>query len=134
MRHAYQPSIFSVQGAGEELRPHDQPITREAHDLTREVPRIGAGKDGGVMDLNCGGCGEPWALDYVVHEEPEEFTRTGGHITRCPVCPPVGSTTPLADGMRARAEAAAVIGDLLGDDLDGAAAMMEDAEMLGMFS
>ncbi len=83
------------------------------------------------MDLICGGCGEPWGIDHVV-SEPGDFERDGAHMKRCPACPKV---TPLADGIRRRrAEAATAIGELLGDDLDGAAAMMEDAEMLGFGS
>ncbi len=39
------------------------------------------------MDLVCTRCGEPWDVDYVLHEEPEGFKRKGGRIDHCPVCP-----------------------------------------------
>lgn len=79
------------------------------------------------MDLYCGRCGEPWDIYYV----QQEMTPDERHRFRCgkgcPVC--YGKTIerrPL------RAELSAALGELLGDDLDGLAAEMEDAEsMLG---
>lgn len=77
------------------------------------------------MDLYCPRCGEPWEHYYVLHEmTPDERNhfRSG---EGCPSC--YGKTVekrPL------RAEIAAALGDVLGDDLDGLAAEMEDAEFL----
>lgn len=127
----YQAGLFGAQGAGERLRPYDERIEREATDLTRQVPRVGAGLGGGVMDLRCARCGGPWDLDYVVVESPEEFTRNGSTITRCPACETTADAD-LTSGQRDRAEVAGVLGDLLADDLDGAAAMLEDAELMGL--
>ena len=73
------------------------------------------------MDLYCPRCGEPWELYYVQQEmTPEERSRFRSG-EGCPSC--YGKTIekrPL------RAEIAAT----LGDDIDGLAAEMEDAEFL----
>jgi len=79
------------------------------------------------MDLYCKRCGEPWdflgvtdCLD-MTHSEKDSFLKGDG----CPCCAgkPV-EETPL------RAQLAAVAQELLGDDLDGLAAVMDDAEFL----
>ena len=44
-----------------------------------------------------------------------------------------GDHAPCKPRDNARAETAAVLYSILGDDLDGAAAMLDDAEALGMF-
>lgn len=75
------------------------------------------------MDLVCIGCGEPWEMDHVLHEDPIAFERDGGVVTRCPTCPDKSEVT---DRERDRREAIAEIGLLLGDDIDGHAAMIED--------
>ena len=82
-----------------------------------------------AQDLICARCGEPWALDHVVHDDPEAFEREGSLITRCPPCPIDASS--VSPAMLQRAQLAGVTADLLGDDLDGAAAMLDDAEFLG---
>jgi hypothetical protein len=74
------------------------------------------------MDLFCANCGEPWSLDYVVHEVPGEFTRKGSLIVHCPSCPKGKAKKSK------RALAARTIAEVLGDDIDGAAAMSEDIE------
>ena len=76
------------------------------------------------MDLVCSRCGEPWDLYYVLHEEPEAFERDGSLILRCPACR--GDVRELSEEMEIRAKVAGVIADVLGDDVDGAAVMMED--------
>lgn len=76
------------------------------------------------MDLFCTNCGEPWDVDHVVHDEPDDFERHGSAITRCPACPK--DDRKILKASKDRAEAAAMITDLLGDDIDGAAAEMED--------
>jgi hypothetical protein len=35
----------------------------------------------------CTNCGATWNSDLVLYEEPEAFTREGGAIVACPVCP-----------------------------------------------
>jgi hypothetical protein len=76
------------------------------------------------MDLICTSCGEPWDLDHVLHEEPEEFERKGALITHCPCCKE--RTEPLTEAERERLEDVRMVSELLGDDVDGAAAMLED--------
>lgn len=77
------------------------------------------------MDIPCTNCGEPWALDYVLHEAPHEFTRTHGRIDRCPACPATGRPT-LSQDERERLAMVAAIADVCGSDLDSLAAELED--------
>ena len=76
------------------------------------------------MDLLCVRCGEPWDIDYVLHEEPEGFKRKGGVITHCPCCPK--EKPKHSKEMEAKLEAVKAIGDILGDDIDAMAADLED--------
>lgn len=50
-------------------------------------------------------------------------------------CPVLGLTCSpvVSESQKMRSSAAAAMYDLLGDDMDGAAAMLEDADMLGYF-
>ena len=78
------------------------------------------------MDLYCKRCGEPWDYYGVMHgdltdEERERFRKGEG----CPAC-----YGKAVEKKPFRAELAAVMEDVLGDDLDGVAAEMEDAEYL----
>ena len=70
------------------------------------------------MDLICTCCGEPWDVDYVLHEEPHGFDRRGGRILACPCC---HGTTPegISQAERDRLSAVAAVAELLGDDVDG---------------
>ena len=74
------------------------------------------------MDLYCQICGEPWEHYHVVHEmereEREEFLAGKG-------CDGCHGKVPEG-GRPVTAQASAVLMDMLGDDLDGVAAMMED--------
>jgi len=103
------------------------------------------------MDIYCPKCGEPWDMDTIHEEVAERFDPTLWRLNgvynqaaydplyqevrkdfRRRGCVALGGSNcgPVAD--RRRAEAAAVVMDLLGDDLDGAAALLEDFEFLGM--
>ncbi len=77
------------------------------------------------MDLYCQRCGEPWDIYYVANEmTPEEkgrFDRGEG----CPCC----FGKPV-DKKPFRAELAGALSSVLGDDVDGLAAEMEDAEAM----
>ena len=80
------------------------------------------------MDLVCTRCSEPWDMDYVLHDEPEGFQRRGGRIDRCPLCP---ETTPKhSPRQQERLDAIREVADLLGDDIDGLAASLEDFGLL----
>lgn len=100
------------------------------------------------MDIYCPKCGEPWELD-TLHDEVSERLN-GRSVTDeyyqgefrkvmrdfqtkgCmaldggTVCAPTISGQP-------RADIAAVAYELLGDDIDGAASMLDDAESMGLF-
>lgn len=80
------------------------------------------------MDLICTRCGEPWDLDYVLHEEPRAFKRHFSCIHRCPCCPPKPPELPPEE--RTRLEMVAVVAHICGDDIDAAAAMLEDLNLL----
>lgn len=76
------------------------------------------------MDLICTSCAEPWDLDYVLHDEPEGFEREGAAIVSCPCCKE--RKDKLSGKERAKLRVAAELGQLLGDDVDGYAAELED--------
>ncbi len=84
------------------------------------------------MDLLCTCCGEPWDIDHVLHEEPEEFDREGGLIRACPCCHgvrPEGLPEKICESL----ELAALVAELCGDDdVDGAAAMQDDLAYFGI--
>jgi len=77
------------------------------------------------MDLYCQRCGEPYDFDHVHHEmrsiERQEFL--SGEC--CPACK--GKTV---EKRPFRAQLAGAMASLLGEDTDGLAAEMEDAEAL----
>jgi hypothetical protein len=77
------------------------------------------------MDLPCINCGEPWDMDFVLHEAPHEFTRPHGRIDRCPACPATGRP-PLSAAEQQRLAVVAELADILGPDIDGLAAELED--------
>ena len=78
------------------------------------------------MDLYCQRCGEPWDFHGVQHgdmtpEERDRFLRGED----CPACH--GKTV---EKRPFRAELASALSDMLGDDVDGLASEMEDAEAI----
>jgi hypothetical protein len=106
------------------------------------------------MDVHCSSCGEPWDVYHLrhdaifetdlSHEEAEawrslppkqrlntryrerfeaarwEFGGSVYDVKRCPCCPKQAKPDPEKAGLKA------VLVDLLGNDEDGIAAMMED--------
>lgn len=80
------------------------------------------------MDLICVRCGEPWDMDYVLHEYPESFQREGGLIRHCPTCPP--GKPRLPDATTARLRIISTLAGMLGDDVDGLASTLEDFNLL----
>ena len=80
------------------------------------------------MDIICTNCGEPWDIDHVLHEEPENFDRDGSVIKSCPSCH--GREQDLTEAQREHLEAVRAIADLMGDDIDGFAATLEDFDLL----
>ncbi len=86
------------------------------------------------MDLICPRCAEPWDFDEF-HYRADEIDSTYDKVTavfRTKGC--FALTDKMCERTGGlRAEASSVLMDLMGDDMDGAAAMMEDAEYTGMF-
>lgn len=83
------------------------------------------------MDLYCPKCGEPLDNDEL-HDQPGKTYRQALHAFQTQGCAALGYTcsepsTAVDDvfGLT-RQDAASALYDLLGDDADGAAAMMQD--------
>lgn len=86
------------------------------------------------MDIYCIRCGEPWDTDtfHDVAEETEttykvaldDFWRRG--------CEAIPGMRRCAESASLRSQASALMADLLGDDVDGIAGMLDDFEHLGM--
>ncbi|MFW5871482.1 MAG: hypothetical protein ACOCUT_00095 [bacterium] len=93
------------------------------------------------MDIYCQRCDEPWDVYYVCHDmdndsEPNEYGPNGEKPSErfkqgigCPACN-WGTKAPKQQSLRG--EAMSVLADMLGDDVDGMASMMDDFEFLGM--
>ena len=76
------------------------------------------------MDIFCPVCGEPWDLDELhdVPGIPFEAARRGFAAEGCGVFGTKHNSTIDSD----RATKSAVLHELLGDDIDGIASLMED--------
>lgn len=79
------------------------------------------------MDLLCQRCGEPWDFFYITDEMTEEERRDFHAGRGCPCC----RNKPDADiHLSPRQQEAVTVQtamrDVLGDDIDGLAAEMED--------
>ena len=76
-----------------------------------------------MADLHCTTCGEPWEMDCL--SEPGEYGLTvkGSRIVSCSACAWHAERGNLLAGTAA---AAAAMHDILGDDIDGVASMMQD--------
>ena len=73
------------------------------------------------MYIFCPRCGEPWDIASLNGDMSEEEAKDLGRGKGCPCCFGRDVTDrPI------RAEASEVLLDILGNDLDGAAAMLED--------
>ena len=95
------------------------------------------------MDIFGGRCGEPWDIESL-HEESDYRRSEGESVTVARVradfaargCVAFSFATDTQcelDTGNVRAMASGALMDLLGDDIDGVAALLEDAESLGMF-
>jgi hypothetical protein len=83
------------------------------------------------MDLYCGNCAEPWELFYVTEELTEEENVKFRNGTWCQSCE--GKPKELSKGNKMRTEVSKMLGDMLGDDIDGIASDMDDFEYMGIF-
>lgn len=90
------------------------------------------------MDIYCTtpGCNEPWDTYEISVALAEELETTPAEAMRlfrakgCAAFP--GNRCANTDGTSLRGEATAALFDLMPNDPDGVAAMLEDAEYLGM--
>lgn len=84
------------------------------------------------MDLYCQVCAEPWEHYYIHHEMDHEGPGDSKRFLSGVGCPSCrwGANRPAETPIRAMA--AGALSELLGDDTDGIAAMMEDFDALGM--
>ena len=73
------------------------------------------------MDVYCPRCGEPWDLYYVQHEMTSQERRDFWAGKACPSC-----VNKEVKERPDRALATAVLRDVLGSDVDGIAAELED--------
>ena len=83
------------------------------------------------MDIRCPRCLEPWDHDEL-HERAAELESTHDEVSadfRRRGCVALGGSPCERDG---RSDVAAIIYELAGDDMDGAASDFEDAEFLGL--
>ena len=89
------------------------------------------------MDIRCGTCGEPWDFDSL-HDMEDPATgevlpyEAALHKFQGDGCEAFG-TTHNEDGNKAAAHVAALLMEVLGDDMDGVASELADAEWLGVF-
>lgn len=93
------------------------------------------------MDLYCPKCGEPWDNECF-HDEASESNRTYTEVARdfaqrgCVALEtaygPVGEDCKANQRNSNRAHISEIAFDLMGDDTDGVASMMQDAEYLGL--
>ena len=112
----------------------------------RQVPRCRSGTDTQLpkgpttVDLYCTtpGCNEPWdsyEVQTCLAEELETTPAKALQLFRKKGCEAFPGATCAVDpdANTLRGEATAVLFDLMPDDADGVAAMLEDADAVGMF-
>lgn len=86
------------------------------------------------MDVYCPKCGEPVELDYfhdVAADTRSTYSAVRDDFARRGCAAIDGRCNDRPD--KSRASAAAAMFDVMGDDADGIAAMLEDFDYLGMF-
>lgn len=87
------------------------------------------------MDIICPKCAEPWDVSEL-HEAEDGLTFSEARaMFAAQGCGPVFGarcTPATSDRDRLRADVSSAMFDLLGDDVDGCASMMEDFEYMGM--
>ena len=77
------------------------------------------------MDIICTNCAEQWDFDSVFHDQPEDFKRnSSGVIIACPCCE--GKPQRLDEKTKDLVAKQQILHDILGDDIDGIASMMDD--------
>jgi len=95
------------------------------------------------MDIYCTRCGEPWELDFI-HDRVDEMKQDGETVNgQEPTfkrvkddfirrgCVALGGGH-CESSPSLRTEAMSALADVLGDDVDGIASMMDDLDFMGM--
>lgn len=85
------------------------------------------------MDVYCPKCGEPWDIDTfhdVADERDLSFAQVSNDFAQRG-CLALGTNHNITED-ELRASASDVLFDVLGDDIDGIASMLEDFEYFGM--
>jgi hypothetical protein len=86
------------------------------------------------MDIPCPICGEPWDTDefHFAAEEQNTTYKELSHEFQRKGCEVLGGGAYCEPVTNNRTAAAAAMYELMGDDLDGVASMLEDAEIMGL--
>jgi len=79
------------------------------------------------MDIRCRHCGEPWNIDELHNVDGLTFDHAQKSF-RSIGCETFGTS----HSQNTADPGIGILADLLGDDIDGLAAMIEDFEFLGM--
>ena len=89
-----------------------------------------------MADVFCTNCAEPWDISEPAEEPggptPAQLAREGDCLS-CNGDPNLAARDGDDAGAQARADATALLGELMGDDIDGLASELQDAEALGVF-
>ena len=82
------------------------------------------------MDIYCETCGEPYDVYCVTDKEEKKYmidegaTIKGHRLIKCPCCP--SDTSEIDEKSKERALLSKAAADMLGDDIDGIAATLDD--------
>lgn len=86
------------------------------------------------MDIRCPICGEPWDMDELhdlIPDECDDYHKAVS-LFRNKGCEAFGSKHNVIENKNA-ATLTSMLFDVLGDDVDGIASELEDAENMGCF-
>jgi hypothetical protein len=86
------------------------------------------------VDIYCPKCGEPWDND-TIHDVADARNTTYAVVSRDfrrRGCEAIGTSHNEATIRSTRADYAAIAYHILGDDMDGASSMVDDADYFGL--
>jgi hypothetical protein len=84
------------------------------------------------MDLYCQKCGEPWDMDSLWDFEEDDYKGARKDFIKGKGCPACSWGAKVIGDQPPEARATSVLMGILGDDIDGVAAELEDLEYSGM--
>jgi len=90
------------------------------------------------MDIYCPKCAEPWDIDSL-HDAAKEFSCTYDEVWKQfkqSGCSALGSKCNIKDDepRSLKAMASGALMDIMGDDMDGVAATLEDFDYIGLLA